>query len=602
MSGRSPFETAVALVEDWLDRGDGVKWAKRDVRVRVGNGVAWDIDLQDDSLPVRAVRLVLPPDFPASPCEFFVSRDLFLRIPHVESDGRLCLGIESVPNDYDDPVSAVLRAVAQLESKLLAPAASPEWVAEQFHAERASYWGQYCLRRRKERDHRPVPARVYANIDGLGTWSLGSTAAYFPSASKHRRYALEVITCKGTDPHELAGRHRWADGTVVKGDALLVRLPTEFPWTPASWPTTYADLDSLVAHVTEHEVSVTSWLGQVGVTDDKPPPFKGSKKARRDQPKEAPPGQRPLTVVLEHGGVLFGFQVYAPSIPIATSPAIEPLHVTRVDPDWALARDHHVRAMHSRRVHRVLLIGAGSLGSPVARLLARAGVGCIDIVDSQLMEPENTSRHELGLQHVGQGKAHALAAELAESVPGLRVKGFVAEASTWALKNCRPGMYDLVVECTAESSVRSFVTQARAGLFGDVPVIHAWTEPLCSAAHAVLAQPQVPWPADDPADELVNASDLSAADTRISVPACAGGFHPYGAADITQVAAFVVERILAVIDQPTMPSTVWSWVRAKAYFDALDRPVRVRAIVPTGGSVFDTATTSRLLSDVLKSR
>lgn len=592
----------MTLVEDWLDRGDGVKWATRDARVRVGNGAAWDIDLQDDSLPVRAVRLVLPPDFPASPCEFFVSRDLFLRIPHVESDGRLCLGIESVPNDYDDPVSAVVRAVAQLESKLLAPAANPAWVAEQFHAERASYWAQYCLRRRKEADHRPVPARVYASIDGLAPWSRGCVAAYVPGASKHRRYALEVITCKHNDPHELAARHRWADGTVVKGDALLVRLPTEMAWTPSTWPTTYADLDSLVARVTEHEVSVTSWLGQVGVIDNEPPPFKGSKKARRKQPKQAPPGQRPLAVVLEHGGALFGFQVYAPSVSIATNVSIEPLHLSRVDPDWALARDYGVQALHSRRACKVLLIGAGSLGSPVARLLARAGVGSIDIVDSQLMEPENTSRHELGHPHVGQGKAVALAAELEKSVPGLRVNGFVADASTWALKNCRPGTYDLVVECTAESSVRSFVSQARAGLFGDAPVIHAWTEPLCSAAHAVLAQPQVPWPSEDPADELVNASDLSAAATRISVPACAGGFHPYGAADITQVAAFVVERILAFVDEPSMPSTVWSWVRAKAFFESLGQPVQVRAIVPTGGSAFDTATTSRLLSGVLQRR
>lgn len=570
--------------------------------MRVGNGVAWDIDLQNERLPVTAVRLVLPPDFPASPCEFFVSRDTFLRIPHVESDGRLCLGIESIPNDYDDPVSAVLRAVALLESKLLVPAASPDWVEEQFHAERASYWGQYCLRRRKECDHRPVPARVYANLDGLGAWSQGSIAAYVPGASKHRRLSLEVITHKDTDPHELAARHGWVDGTVVKGDALLVRLPTDMSWTPTTWPTTYADLDSLVARVTENEVSVSTWLNKVGVRDDNPPPFKGSKKARRKQPREAPPGQRPLAVVLEHGGVLFGFQVYAPSVLLATNPSIEPLHMSRVDPDWALARDHGVQVMHSRRACRVLLIGAGSLGSPVARLLARAGVGYIDIVDSQLMEPENTSRHELGLQHAGRGKALALAAELEEAVPGLRVKGFVAEASTWALKNCQPGMYDLVVECTAESSVRSFISQARAGLFGATPVVHAWTEPLCSAAHAVLAQTQVPWPANDPADDLVNASDLSAAETRISVPACAGGFHPYGAADITQVAAFVVERLLAVIDQPSMPSTVWSWVRARAYFEALGRPVQVRAIVPTSGSAFDTATTSRLLSDVLKSR
>lgn len=117
----------------------------------------------------------------------------------------------------------------------------------------------------------------------------------------------------------------------------------------------------------------------------------------------------------------------------------------------------------------------------------------------------------------------------------------------------------------------------RAPLFGDCPVIHAWTEPLFRAAHVVLSQRAVPWPDDDPADELVNASDLSASDTRIKVAACAVGFHPYGAADIEMVAAFAAERVIAVLDDMLCASTVWSvqrilWFTAGYGKHAFHRP------------------------------
>jgi hypothetical protein len=146
------------------------------------------------------------------------------------------------------------------------------------------------------------------------------------------------------------------------------------------------------------------------------------------------------------------------------------------------------------------------------------------------------------------------------------------------------------------------MSHARAGLFGECPVIHAWTEPLCSAAHVVLSQPAVPWPDTDPADERVNASDLSANDTRIKVAACAGGFHPYGAADIELVAAFAAERVIAVLDDMSQTSTVWSWVRSSAYFDALPVAVNKRPIVPSSSSKFDSASTTRELAAVLGRR
>ncbi len=597
---RDPFEAAAALVQEWLDQGSGSKWAKRDTRLRIENGKAWDLDLRDDALAVRSVRLLLPPDFPACACELYVDRDYFLKLPHVEADGHVCLGLHSIPNDYDDPVRAVTRALQTLKVELLGPANDARWVQEQFHAERASYWAQRCVSRRRARDHRPVPANTYVDVGNLSSWAAAALAAYVPSGSKHRLFALQVATAADVDPHALAARHQWASGMQVRGNALFVRLPSDVPWTPDAWPDAFSALDELVSRVTNYECSLKSWLMQTGWADEPHAnDTKRKKKGERKKSVEAPAGQRPLLVVLVQDGVMFGYQVYGSAVPLLRIPSIEPVFITRIDPDWALARDHQLSVLHTRRTRRVLLIGCGSLGSPLAKALVRAGIGHLDIVDSQLMEIENTSRHELGMREVGQGKAPGLARRLMQDVPALSARGFVADAASWTTKNCQPGNYDLVVECTAESSVRTLISHMRAGLFGDSPVIHAWTEPLCSAAHVVLSQPSVPWPEDDPADTLVNASDLSARDTRIELPACAGGFHPYGSADIDLVAAFAAERVIAVLDDLQYSSTVWSWSRSSAYFASLPMTVLTRSIVPISTSTFDSATTTRELARVL---
>ena len=587
---RSPFESAAVMVQDWLDHGPGATWAKRDTRLRADAGIAWDVELNDHTLPIQAVRIVLPPDFPASVCELYVSRDNFLKLPHIEADGHVCLGLTPIPEDYVDPVAAITRSLKALQEQLLGPAADARWLQEQFHAERISYWAQLCVSRRKAHDRRPVATRTYVDVGRLGSWSACSSAAYVPAGCKHRRYALQVAS--STDPHELAERHQLADGMMVCGDALFVRLDREMPWTPATWPESFEALSALVDIATKHECSLAHWVNDVGWSDT---PTLRKRTKGRARNTDVPPGQRPLLVVLVQDGAMFGYQLFGSAV----APCIEPVCITRIDPDWALARDHNLDVLHSRRNKRVLLLGAGSLGSPLASTLARAGVGRLDILDAQCMETENTSRHVLGLSSSGHAKATKIAQQLRKEVPGLVVNGYLGDVTTWTCKNCLPGKYDLVVECTAESSVRTFISHMRTAVFGDIPVIHAWAEPLGSAGHVVLSQPAVPWPANDPADALVNASDLSASKTHVTMPACSGGFHPYGAADIELISAFTAERVIAVLDDIQMPSAVWSWVRASAFFARLPGPVTIRSIVPTSSSSFDSATTTRDLAEVL---
>ncbi|MHB8243100.1 MAG: HesA/MoeB/ThiF family protein [Solirubrobacteraceae bacterium] len=61
-----------------------------------------------------------------------------------------------------------------------------------------------------------------------------------------------------------------------------------------------------------------------------------------------------------------------------------------------------------------VLVGAGSLGSRAAELLAAAGAAEIVLVDHDVLEPPNLRRHLCGVEHLGRPKADAVADTLRE--------------------------------------------------------------------------------------------------------------------------------------------------------------------------------------------
>lgn len=69
----------------------------------------------------------------------------------------------------------------------------------------------------------------------------------------------------------------------------------------------------------------------------------------------------------------------------------------------------------------VVVIGAGSVGSPLVMELAKAGVGLIDVVDDDVMDLNNTVRHALDTWSDGEAKARAVATSAARLNPFIKV-------------------------------------------------------------------------------------------------------------------------------------------------------------------------------------
>ena len=119
---------------------------------------------------------------------------------------------------------------------------------------------------------------------------------------------------------------------------------------------------------------------------------------------------------------------------------------------------------------RVLLIGAGGLGSPAALYLAAAGVGTIGIVDSDVVDDSNLQRQIAhSLSRVGQPKTASMRQAIEELNPDVKViehnERLVAENVLGII-----GDYDLIVDGADNFPTRYLLNDA--SLLARKPVVH----------------------------------------------------------------------------------------------------------------------------------
>ncbi|WP_419685521.1 ThiF family adenylyltransferase [Serratia marcescens] len=111
-------------------------------------------------------------------------------------------------------------------------------------------------------------------------------------------------------------------------------------------------------------------------------------------------------------------------------------------------------AANDIRSKKVLIIGAGSLGSMIAENLMRIGVVSQGILDADLLQTGNLSRHALTMTSVGHNKAAALAEHLNRILPDASARSFsfaFPPESEVAKNSLR--QYDVIIDCTGDDGV-----------------------------------------------------------------------------------------------------------------------------------------------------
>lgn len=110
---------------------------------------------------------------------------------------------------------------------------------------------------------------------------------------------------------------------------------------------------------------------------------------------------------------------------------------------------------------KVAIFGLGAIGSVVADLLHRSGVGELCLIDADLVLPGNTTRHLVGEPAVGLPKTRAVADHLAAARPGQGQ--VIANVSTLLDESAAVDFlaaYDVVVDATADSTATALLTAA----------------------------------------------------------------------------------------------------------------------------------------------
>jgi len=122
--------------------------------------------------------------------------------------------------------------------------------------------------------------------------------------------------------------------------------------------------------------------------------------------------------------------------------------------------DVGVEGQQKLKAARVLLVGAGGLGSPAALYLAAAGVGTLGLVDFDVVDKTNLQRQILhGTSTVGVSKLQSATARIHDLNPNVRVETFETRlTSENALDIIRE--FDIVADGTDNFPTRYLVNDA----------------------------------------------------------------------------------------------------------------------------------------------
>ena len=113
---------------------------------------------------------------------------------------------------------------------------------------------------------------------------------------------------------------------------------------------------------------------------------------------------------------------------------------------------------------RVLIIGAGGLGSPAALYLAAAGIGTVGIVDPDSVELSNLQRQILhATRDIGRAKTESAAQKLHELNPDVEVKTYPVRFESSNAAKIADG-YDFIVDGSDNFETKFLVNDVAIGL------------------------------------------------------------------------------------------------------------------------------------------
>ncbi|MDE9566176.1 ThiF family adenylyltransferase [Xenorhabdus bovienii] len=227
------------------------------------------------------------------------------------------------------------------------------------------------------------------------------------------------------------------------------------------------------------------------------------------------------------------------------------LIVDRSDNAWILGRDHNPTYKQISE-HKIAIIGCGSVGSSISRLLLQSGIRNMMLWDGDTMKSENSSRHLLGFDAVNHNKALALASKLRLEFPNSYIEAFNEEWSNDSKLSQRISDADIILSCTAHwNTEQQLLKKQSENVLG--VIVFAFVEAHAMAGHVIVNQ------IDSGAFNawhFTHGNNIGALrypatywkeKTKKRIAACAGEFQPYGAIPLTNLHALTARTVIDLI-------------------------------------------------------
>ncbi|WP_340676198.1 ThiF family adenylyltransferase [Paraperlucidibaca sp.] len=528
----SEFDSSKAILWRWLNEHIHIKLNLNDAELRSYKERSfvsgWEIEIEDDGKRLR-LHVLIDGQYPYSPIRIaYKSEDGYLKWPHIEPQGLLCLPSRPVP--LVGVEEAIHRAIVD-SLDLLRSCQNQEFIKRELRREFISYW-------QRSANKSSPPVRSLLNIENRSSRMIAVWRGQEFTLVGETREQLEKWLS-----------NRWGTKifTIVAGGYGFL----DHPPTP-SYPDEPATLFDLL---NEHCSGVMKVIERLPVSE-------------------------PLVIILgaeAEGGVgLIGARIGVPKLdgfrkgkvnhPLAVKLALwkmrckmSRLEILRCDASWVHGRGKNPHLKVLLGAH-VLVLGCGSLGSQVASRLAQAGVGSLTLVDPDKLTAANVGRHALGGDSIGELKAKALEQVLRRRFP--HIENVLGASCTWQeLYERSPATFteaSLIVACLGEWSADGQLDEWHANAQLKVPIVYGWLDERGSAAHALYLTNGRAFLScvTGPDGRLRYPETLWSGEVLLEAePACGTLFQPYGAVEVAFAEALVSKLSLEVLAGYTLSPT-----------------------------------------------
>ncbi len=516
---------AIEAIGEWLTGELGAKplsasklerWPKRDLVC------GWQIF---DKILDRTVALSIMLDtrFPKShPIVAWVNPPAFPSIPHVDEAGVLCTLTEMAELDPARPLGIIKNVIGRAGA-IIFDGLSGKNHAD-FQTEFLSYWNPTATGKDVFSILDPSgPSRKIAIWRGKEWSVIGENSKLLQTW--------------------LSNRFRSKDAKSFKTEPAFLLWLNE-PLLPSQYPSSVSDLEAVAKSGDERAQSIfdesirqeaRAITVAIGAPVDQGTCFaaielakpRSGHRSANATPKGFRKGKAPPEIIAKRHA----------------SDQLSRQRVYRADPFWIHGRDAN-HDLITLIPSKVVLIGCGSLGSPVARFLAQAGVGHLHLVDGEQMELANVGRHALGVDAVGQRKSAALAARLSSEFPHAT---FRSSPEFWQRlvrdKSELLTSADLIISTIGSWGHEGELNEWLTTQGWPTPCLFAWSEPNAVAGHAVLIGKESGCFACGLSQfgEYLSPIIEFSKPTLRPTPACGGFFQPYGASSISAIAGMTAE-------------------------------------------------------------